>query len=158
MRFQGDDEMFPGQWWLWEESLRRAMNGKRGQQALRDLRDELLAMPEKVLIEGRLSDGKNVCTVGALVVHRRVQAGEDREAVLADLCSKITWDEEYGPDDQWEADDMTLCVAMQAGVARTLAVDMAGLNDDFYRSSPEERYEKVLSWVEARIIEEPVAA
>jgi hypothetical protein len=43
---------------LWRANVKRALAGKRGQAALRDLRDALLALPEKRLIEGAL------CTVG----------------------------------------------------------------------------------------------
>jgi hypothetical protein len=43
---------------LWRSNVKRALAGKRGQAALRDLRDALLALPEKRLIEGAL------CTVG----------------------------------------------------------------------------------------------
>jgi hypothetical protein len=43
---------------LWRSNFKRALASKRGQAALRDLRDALLALPEKRLIEGAL------CTVG----------------------------------------------------------------------------------------------
>jgi hypothetical protein len=63
------------------------MSGKRGQAALRDLETALLEMPEKKIIRGKLADRQgHVCTVGLLALHRRVLAGEDREAVLADLA------------------------------------------------------------------------
>lgn len=43
---------------LWHANLTRALKSKRGRAALTDLRDALLALPEKRLIEGAL------CTVG----------------------------------------------------------------------------------------------
>ena len=43
---------------LWRANVKRALAGKRGQAALRDLRAALEALPEKRLIEGAL------CTVG----------------------------------------------------------------------------------------------
>lgn len=43
---------------LWRANVQRALKGRRGQAALRDFRDALMALPEKVLIEGAL------CTVG----------------------------------------------------------------------------------------------
>lgn len=87
-RFSDDyEEQFPGQGELWEANLRRALSGKRGQAALRDLETALLEMPEKIIIRGKLADRRgHVCTVGLLALHRRVLAGEDREAVLADLA------------------------------------------------------------------------
>ena len=44
----------------WQNNARRALKGKRGRQALRDLREALLALPEHRLIEGA------VCTVGGV--------------------------------------------------------------------------------------------
>lgn len=43
---------------LWRANLKRALAGRRGQAALRDLREALEALPERRLIEGAL------CTVG----------------------------------------------------------------------------------------------
>lgn len=52
---------------LWRGAVSRALKGKRGQQALREIRDALDAMPEKVLIGESLvtADGE-YCTLGAL--------------------------------------------------------------------------------------------
>lgn len=87
-RFGGDyEEQFPGQGELWEANLRRALSGRRGQAALRDLETALLEMPEKKIIRGKIADRRGqVCAVGLLALHRRVQAGEERAAVLADLA------------------------------------------------------------------------
>lgn len=156
MRFQDADVEYPGQEWLWEHALEMAMSGKRGQQALRDLEQALIELPEKVLIEGRLSDGENVCTVGALVAHRRVQRGEARSDVLMNLCMQTGEDPDWI--DSWEAEEATINEARSVDVALTIACELAALNDDFYRATPEERYKQVLAWVRERIIEEPVTA
>lgn len=161
-RFNDDDgdEMFPGQWWLWEQALTRSVNGKKGQAALRDLRDALLALPEKKLIEGRLADDQGcVCTVGALALKRRVDAGEKREDVLASLVALVPWyEDEYGsgPDDEWGAQEVTLEVGKEIGLSLTMAVALAGGNDD-RRETPEERYERILRYVERLILPELVA-
>jgi hypothetical protein len=96
----GDGEDFPNQYEFWRANHERALKGKRGRQALRDLRDALLALPEKKLIEGalctmnaerRLADGcisdelaadlaekgEGVCAIGAFLWHRKVKAGMD---------------------------------------------------------------------------------
>lgn len=88
-RFGGDyEEQFPGQGELWEANLRRAISGKRGQAALRDLEEALLEMPEKKIIRGKIADRRGqVCTVGLLALHRRTRAGEDRTSVLAALAA-----------------------------------------------------------------------
>lgn len=52
----GDDSANGGD--LWTARARMALEGKRGRKALTDLREALLALPEKRLIEGAL------CTVG----------------------------------------------------------------------------------------------
>jgi hypothetical protein len=159
MRFAGDyDETFPGQWQLWEASLERAMSGRRGQQSLRDLEQALLELPEKRLISGRLANEGEVCVVGALVAHRRVADGETREQVLSSLEQMIPEEDQWGYTDEWEAEQETILQAESVGLSLTIACTLSQLNDDFYKATPEERYEKVLAWVRARIIEEPVAA
>lgn len=81
------DENFANQSELWWANVERALAGARGQRALADLEAALLALPEPRLVEGRLAtaDGA-VCAVGALALHLRVQAGEDRAAVLAEMA------------------------------------------------------------------------
>lgn len=54
-----DGDYFQNQSELWWANAERALNGKRGRKALAELREALLALPEKRLIEGALS------TVGA---------------------------------------------------------------------------------------------
>lgn len=79
------EEDFPNQGDLWWANVRRALNGKRGQQALRDLETALLELPVRRLVKGHLAAGSDVCAVGALALHRRLKKGERREAILADL-------------------------------------------------------------------------
>ena len=47
----GDDPLAHGRW---RGAVKSAINGKRGQQFLRELADALDAMPEKVLVAGAL--------------------------------------------------------------------------------------------------------
>jgi hypothetical protein len=155
VRFEGDyDEQFPGQWWLWEANLQRNISGKAGQRSLRELRDALLALPEKKLIETRLADEQgHVCALGALAVKQRVERGEPREKVLAAMASDSAPDE-YGMD-IWEAEQQTLAEAKACGVKGPMAVTIAWENDFGPSSSetPEQRYARVLAWVEKRILE-----
>jgi len=151
VRFSDGDEEYPGQWWLWEQALNRAMNGRRGQQVLRDLERALLELPEKTLIDGSLSDGEGVCAVGAYVAHKRVEAGEDRDEVLARL-RKLAYNEHWDEFEDFEAEQSTIDEGQAAGMQLTLAVTIAGLNDEAYKITPEERYEKVLAWVRSRIL------
>ena len=154
MRFSEGDYDHPGQWALWENALWRAINGRRGQQVLRDLEQALMELPEPALIEGGLSDGKQVCAVGAYVAHKRVQAGEDREKVLTDMIVPL---DSWGYMDGWETEEKTIAKGEHAGMQLTLIVAVAGLNDDLYQATPEQRYERVLSWVRERILPTPAS-
>jgi hypothetical protein len=60
-RFSDDygGEQFPNQGELWAANAQRALKGRKGRKALAELREALLALPEKKLIAGALS------TVGA---------------------------------------------------------------------------------------------
>jgi len=81
----------------WEHNARTALRGKRGRQALRDLREALLALPEPRLIDSAL------CTVGGpdrvpevtaeavetRVAARRAQAAEGGYAFSAEDAALI---------------------------------------------------------------------
>lgn len=70
---------------LWWANIERALSGRRGQSALADLEEALLALPEPVLIEGHLAEAGQVCAVGALIAHKRVLKGDKLADVLAEL-------------------------------------------------------------------------
>src|SRR6266850_306633 len=80
---------------LWRGNVERALKGKRGQQALREFREALLALPEKKLISGALCDvayddddkpqAVGFCAVGAFAFFKRVKAGEPIDDVLESL-------------------------------------------------------------------------
>lgn len=74
-RFPEADEYDPFAQGRWEANVERSIKGRKGQQALRDLRDALLAMPEKRLIRDEFAtpDGE-VCAIGAAVAYKRAQA------------------------------------------------------------------------------------
>lgn len=60
----------------WYNNARRALKGKRGRQALRDLREALLALPEPRLISSA------VCTVGG--------PGRVRDATPEEIAERVT--------------------------------------------------------------------
>ena len=70
--YEGEPEQILAQG-RWEHNARVALKGKRGRQALRDLREALMALPERRLIEGA------VCTVAADQRRARI-AAEGRAA------------------------------------------------------------------------------
>lgn len=155
MRFDSDyDEQFPGQYELWEHNTLRNFSGKAGQAALRELRDALLALPEKRLIETRLADEKgNVCALGALAVQKRVAEGRDRAVVIAEMAEAVEADDDWI--DTWEAEQQTLAEAKACGMKTNMAVAIAWENDFGPKrdETPEERYTRVLAWVEGRILD-----
>jgi len=157
-RFNGDEDYpeYNNAWDLWNASVNRHLGGAKGQQALRDLRAALLALPEPRLIEGRLADERGcVCTVGALALHRRTTAGEPREKVLSDLASLIKPDERWNEIDAYESEERTIQCGRDIGLKMTMAVTLAARNDDISRDeTPEQRFERVLAWVNERIFDE----
>lgn len=124
-----DDEDFPGQFGLWQSNCSRSLQGKQGQKELRALRDALLALPDKRLICGSLVDeAGEVCAVGAYARHKGV-----------DLAK---FDPEYATDD----------VGIESGMPRLVAWKVVEINDfQFGYLTPEQRYMKILAWVEQQL-------
>jgi len=156
----GDDGGIPAE--LWEANLARALKGKRGQKALAELREALLALPEHALISGALctvnsgkrredmgrwvpwplDDGQpeGVCLVGAYAWHRKVKAGADPAEAFDSLP---TLDDENH--DMYETAEL----GVQAGLTFTLAYDLAFKNDEWWAScTPGERWQKALAWID----------
>lgn len=159
------EENFPGAAALWEHTAHRALNGKRGQKALTDLRDALLALPQKRLISrafstvgksdqpdrwGELRDilddqGEGVCAVGAYVWHQKVKAGADPLQAMADLPLLADYDS-----DGTETAEQ----GKAAGLTFTLAWELASRNDDTFEGlTPEARYEEFLAWIDRKLAE-----
>src|SRR6266436_3595798 len=80
-----EDEDYQGQFALWRANLNRCLLGKKGQQALRELHEALIALPEKRLIAGSLAEDGEVCAIGALLANRH--PANLREAALKELES-----------------------------------------------------------------------
>lgn len=122
-----DEEDFSGQFALWQANCQRSMKGKVGQRELRVLRDALLALPDKRLIHGSLYEGSEVCAVGAYIRHK----GIDLEKF----------------DNEYESDEAGIAAGMPALVAWAVVAQ----NDEMFDNcTPEERYVKMLAWVESK--------
>lgn len=124
-----DEEEFGGQFALWRANTERCLTGKNGQKALRDMREALLALPDKMLISDVLYDDNGlVCAVGAYGKY-----------IGADLSK---FDPEDATDEAGEA----------MGLPFRVAWSLVEMNDMIFDTeTPEERYTKVLAWVESRI-------
>jgi hypothetical protein len=130
-----EDEDFSGQFAMWEANTNRCLQGKNGQKALRDFRDALVAMPEKRLIAELLYDESGVCAIGAYGRH-----------VGVDLS---TFDPEDATDEAGQA----------MGLPYRIAWKLVEMNDmEFDHCAPEERYAKMLSWVDGQLKSAIVAA
>lgn len=154
-RFNSDDYDFdyPNQGDLWSANVQRHLAGAKGQAILRELRDALLTLPERKLINGRLADEQGcVCTVGALAAHRGVS--------LKELAELVKPDERWGEVDAYEAEMRTMDLGRRIGLKEVMSVTLAARNDDCWYApldeTDEQRYERVLKWVESNL--EPVAA
>lgn len=158
---ESDDEDFPGQWALYEANARRALHGKRGHVAIRELRDALLALPEKRLIAGHLSRDGAVCALGALDIYRSTKQGfdpiESMGALQAELAAQFGTESNEEPTDWWCGDDEYEAgdLADYFGMTRPVAQSIVWENDNFYLShsssmSPREidehRYAGMLRW------------
>jgi hypothetical protein len=147
----GESEWGEGLWW---GALKHSLNSKKGQAALGRLRDALLALPEKQLIADAISDGSNVCAIGALAAHELV------------VKEGWTWDQamavyDDGPDGDWATQSETIALAQKFGFSYTLAFTVVEQNDDmgianiggiFCRIDDELRYWDILGWIEKRLV------
>jgi hypothetical protein len=124
-----DDEDYPGQFELWQANCERSLRGAKGQQELAQLRAALLALPEKRLIHELLEDEEGgVCAIGAYGKHKGL-----------DLS-------------RFEVDSDTDQVGIAGGMPDLVAWKVVEMNDmEFDHLTPEQRYEKMLAWVESKL-------
>lgn len=114
----------------WRGAVKSAINGKRGQAFLIELRDALDAMPDKRLIAEELEADGQFCTLGVLGAKR----GIDMKGVE--------------PDDR-EA------VAELFGIAPAMAAEIVFENDEacWRAETPEGRWQRMRDWVEKNILQ-----
>lgn len=143
-----DESLNEGRYALWQANLQRALKGKRGQKALRELREALLALPVKKLVAGSLcdlaADGEaSFCAVGAFAFYKRQQAGESAEHAIQALAEADSGEEYELP---------TVEEGEACGLVHTLAWELAMRNDEIYGGlTPEGRYTRYLAWVDSQL-------
>src|ERR1700761_17181 len=93
-----EDEDFTGQFELWQANCRRSLRGKQGQEELRVLRDALLALPEKRLINGSLYEDGEVCAIGCYARAKGLELEKynpedatDEVGIEAGMPSLVAW-------------------------------------------------------------------
>jgi len=123
---------------LYRVAVDCAIHGKRGQSFLRELADEMDAMPEKVLISDELIDSVgDCCTIGVVCKARGL-----------DLST-------FDPDEPDQVGDAV-------GIARSMAAEIEYENDEGYWvktsdgrwswwETPEQRWTRMRAWVERNI-------
>ena len=127
---------------LWEQAVRRATTGYRGQHLLRKLRDALDAMPVKRLIADDITDdASDVCALGALdpsVDGYDAQSLAEHFNVARALAAEIVYqnDEAHAARPWWEK-----------------------FSDGLHapEETPEERWTRMRAWVESQIVEHRTA-
>lgn len=174
------EENYPNQADLWHANVKRALSGKRGQKALAEMREALLALPEKRLIAGALctvggadkrerpndvhgwyrqdlehkieQEGEGVCAIGAYLWFKRVKAGADAQAAFDELPTLLDSDGDGGLE--------TAAAGKAAGLTFTLAWTLASRNDAVFDGmTPEQRYEAFMKWLDEKLADaEPVHA
>jgi len=149
--------------WAFQGNIKRAVAGKKGQKFLREMEAALLALPVKRLTKGALADAHehsfpnrlgyvpeatgDVCALGAVAAARAVAAGKDRKGALQELAEK------FDPSEQgWVLTDEA---AHHLKISHPLAYAVVEKNDECSAKTPEERYERVLAWVQAKLKGEP---
>lgn len=117
---------------LWRGTVKKAIEGKRGQAFLREMREALDALPSKALTQSSLveQDG-SVCAMGAVALKRSIDV------------SKVD------PYERFE-------VAEVFGISPAMAAEIAYINDEgqhwnVEQENGEQRWNRVRSWVERKI-------
>ncbi len=133
---------------LWQATAKRALGGKRGQAALMEIRDALLAMPSRRLMKDEWAAGGEVCALGAVDVHRHMRNGMSWES--ARLIVEHTVEEKpWQFDESFEVEETA---QLRLGYTRTLVWEVMEKNDEqFENMSPEQRWGSMLRWVEEKI-------
>lgn len=160
----GDFDEEPWRSRLWSIDRDRALATRPGLRALTELRDALLALPERRLLLGQACvvpfgeddepdlSRPTFCAMGALLYRKRVALGEISAAVVEDLAESRFSAEDWGG-------EVVLNIAEEAkrlGVSKTLATEIQWINDaDGETETDEHRYERVLAWTLAAIKKNP---
>jgi hypothetical protein len=168
-----DGDNYPNANALFWANADRALKGKRGRKVLADLREALLALPEPRLIDSALctvspekraeefpeawmrrswladqqdGPGEGVCAIGALLWHRKVKAGMDPAEAFDSLPTL--------PDTDYGLEDTADLAVTEAGLAYSLAWNLAYRNDETFEGmTPEERHAAFLAWIDRELAE-----
>ena len=132
------DEEYPGEFALWQANCRRSRRSAKGRAALEQLERALTGMPVKKLgYDILVEPSGEVCAIGAQMVQEAMDGGMTREKAVAH-CAEA---------DEYETQEAGERLGMPKLVAWAVAVE----NDDCRTEKPEERYTRILAWVQSEI-------
>jgi hypothetical protein len=162
--YTDDDE--DGTLGLWRATVRRSIQGKRGQKMLRDLLAALDTMPEKELgAESLVTADGSYCTLGVLGAARGIDIAkldpDDPEQVakafdIAEAMAREIVYENDEQDDDREWVEIELCGPLRHHESewhhRTRRKRIPIMD------GPQRRWTRMRKWVAEQIIQTPVAA
>jgi hypothetical protein len=179
-----DESWYPNAAALWSANVDRALRGKRGKKALREMREALLALPEHRLIAGALCTVKPEQRLERAVTEAHSDYGkkwiqedwkQEVEPQGGGVCAigAYLWFKKVkaGADPQAAFDElptllgshdggyMTAELGRDAGLTFTLAQMLVWRNDQRYEGmTPEERFEAFVAWIDEQLADPAVPA
>lgn len=131
---------------FWLAMVNRTFRSKAGRKRLEELKQILLAMPNKRLISGNLSTKEgDVCAVGAWVVAKEMK--KDPALTWAEACERYSYAETAGE---------TAAAGKRTGLGWVMSWEIEEWNDEhFSKLTPEERYTKVIEWIDKELARKP---
>lgn len=129
----------------WRGAVASALRGKRGQAFIRELKEQLEAMPEKKLIaEELINENGEVCAVACVMKARGIDMTDveiDDFERIADLCNV---NEKVIQEIEWENDQARkFYVGPHVGYQNTAMTH--------WDTSPETRWKEMHAWCEAQL-------
>lgn len=116
-------------WICWRGAVASAIKGARGQAFLKEMASAMESLPERKLVANDLEKDGEVCAIGSVGRAR----GVDMSAI--------------DPED-------SETVAALFGISDALAREIVYMNDEgSWRETPEQRYSRMLAWVQKQIRE-----
>lgn len=145
---EGDDYDYEnaGIPYLRQHAYEQAINGGRGQAFLNELRDALLALPEKKLIRGAFCREGAVCALGSVALARKVKKGVPQQDAFKAVEKEMPEDDENDSET-----DLLDRAEGNLKMSRSLAWAVMYHNDSAYDLTDEQRYERVMNWIESQL-------
>ncbi len=158
-----DEEDYPGQFNIWQANCNRSLQGKRGQAALKRLEVALLSMPTKRLIREAISEVNEdagrleVCALGAVAMmegHEKILYSDEEPEEAGKAMGfprLVAWKVVEMNDIQFDGEYRWVEGPTKPQYEWERARYRAEGIHQWFDYTPEERYEKVLTWVRSQL-------